>query len=217
MNWKKRYRRLEDRVLLDAAGAVTVADSADAHDDTQESTTAEHRQEQEDHSLLVAALGQSQERAESTEAPATAPEILFVDSQVEDIDRLLANLSEDIEVYYIDAEEGFAEAGLTQLFISSVTATPENSGWEPRRWMPRPWRAMRVLTSKRGAKACRRPAIFLSTAAASHRAPRAWPSWSGWQKRPVPTSRHRSMIRAPQPWAGTGISRCSPVRWSRKS
>ncbi|MEE4661090.1 MAG: DUF4347 domain-containing protein, partial [Halieaceae bacterium] len=107
MNWKKRYRKLEDRVLLDAAGAVTVADSADNQADpdaVEESPSEEHRREQEDLTSLVAALGESEQ--ESAAAPVTdAPEILFVDSQVENIDQLLATLSADVEVFYIEPDQ----------------------------------------------------------------------------------------------------------------
>jgi hypothetical protein len=58
MNWKKRYRKLEERVLLDAAGAVTVVDAQDnAADDVQDTARDQHLQEQEDLTSLVAALG----------------------------------------------------------------------------------------------------------------------------------------------------------------
>ncbi len=106
MNWKKRYRKLEDRVLLDAAGAVTVADSADSGSDKdtiEQSPSEEHHREQENITSLVAALGETDQ--DSTAAPVTdGPEILFVDSQVEDVDQLLAHLSADVEVHYIDSD-----------------------------------------------------------------------------------------------------------------
>nr|MDJ0878667.1 DUF4347 domain-containing protein [Halieaceae bacterium] len=110
MNWKKRYRRLEDRVLLDAAGAVTVADSADTADsqdstDAQAESRAEHLQEQEELTNLIAALGESQEQADQAASAEAGPEILFVDSQVDDIDQLLENLDDNIEVYFIDPDD----------------------------------------------------------------------------------------------------------------
>ncbi|MEE4193387.1 MAG: cadherin-like domain-containing protein, partial [Halieaceae bacterium] len=107
MNWKKRYRRLEDRVLLDAAGAVTVVDTTDNADtaDAQADSRAEHQQEQDELTSLVAALGESQEQAEQAEPADSGPEILFVDSQVEDIDQLLQNLDDNIEVFFIDPDE----------------------------------------------------------------------------------------------------------------
>ena len=121
MNWKKRYRKLEERVLLDAAGAVTVVDAQDdTADDAQESAREQHRQEQEDLTSLGAALGESQNNSDTGDAAVDAgPEILFVDSQVEDVDQLLANLSDDIEVYFIDPDEdGVA-------FIADVLANSE--------------------------------------------------------------------------------------------
>lgn len=106
MNWKKRYRKLEDRVLLDAAGAVTVADNADnTPDNVEESPAAELQQEQEELTSLVAALGETQEQAQDAEAEAAGPEILFVDSTVDDIDELLSNLSDDVEVYFIEPDQ----------------------------------------------------------------------------------------------------------------
>ncbi|MEP5764495.1 MAG: DUF4347 domain-containing protein, partial [Halieaceae bacterium] len=107
MNWKKRYRKLEERVLLDAAGAVTIADSADdISDDIQESAREQLRLEQEELTSLVAALGETQDNAETGDAVIdSGPEILFVDSQVDDIDQLLANLADDVEVYFIEPED----------------------------------------------------------------------------------------------------------------
>lgn len=121
MNWKKRYRRLEDRVMLDAAGAVTVAD-AEVQDDAQEAARDELRQEQEELNNLVAALGESQDNADTGPvAEETGHEILFVDSQVEDVQQLLANLSEDVEVFFIEADEdGVA-------FIADVLANSDNN------------------------------------------------------------------------------------------
>ena len=92
--------------MLDAAGALTVVDADNAADDAQAAARDELQAEQEQLTNLVAALGETQDNADGgpgEEAP--SHEILFVDSQVEDVNQLLANLSDEVEVYFIDPDE----------------------------------------------------------------------------------------------------------------
>ncbi len=114
MNWKKRYRKLEERVLLDAVGAVTVDDAQNTA--AQEQARAEVEKEQAELAGLVGALGETQENPETGEGEQTGAEILFVDSQVEDADALLANLADGVEVYFIGPDEDGAA------FIADVLA-----------------------------------------------------------------------------------------------
>jgi len=102
MNWKKRYRRLEERVLLDAAGAATVADADSTADDVLDSAREQVRQEQEDLTSLIAALGQAQDEVDSGAAETDfGEEIVFVDEGVDDRDVLLGALSGDFDVHVI--------------------------------------------------------------------------------------------------------------------
>ena len=122
MNWKRRYRRLEQRVLLDAAGAVTVAetDADNTPEAVREAAREALQQEQDDLTSLIAALGESRDNADTgPPAPAERHEILFIDDQLSDIDQLLDNLSDDVEVYHIEPDEdGIA-------FIADVLANSE--------------------------------------------------------------------------------------------
>ena len=122
MNWKRRYRRLEQRILLDAAGAVTVAETEadNTPEAVREAARAALQQEQDDLTSLIAALGESRDNADTgPPAPAERHEILFIDDQLSDIDQLLDNLSDDVEVYHIEPDEdGVA-------FIADVLANSE--------------------------------------------------------------------------------------------
>ena len=122
MNWKRRYRRLEQRVLLDAAGAVTVAEteSDNTPEAVREAAREALQQEQDDLTSLIVALGESRDNADTgPPAPAERHEILFIDDQLSDIDQLLDNLSDDVEVYHIESnEDGVA-------FIADVLANSE--------------------------------------------------------------------------------------------
>ena len=122
MNWKRRYRRLEQRILLDAAGAVTVAETEadNTPEAVREAARAALQQEQDDLTSLIAALGESRDNADTgPPAPAERHEILFIDDQLSDIDQLLDNLSDDVEVYHIEPDEdGIA-------FIADVLANSE--------------------------------------------------------------------------------------------
>ena len=124
MNWKRRYRRLEQRILLDAAGAATVAETEadNTPEAVREAARAALQQEQDDLTSLIVALGESRDNADTgPPAPAERHEILFIDDQLSDVEQLLDSLSDDVEVYHIEADEdGFA-------FIADVLANSEKN------------------------------------------------------------------------------------------
>ena len=124
MNWKRRYRRLEQRILLDAAGAATVAETEadNTPEAVREAARAALQQEQDDLTSLIVALGESRDNADTgPPAPAERQEILFIDDQLSDVEQLLDSLSDDVEVYHIEADEdGFA-------FIADVLANSEKT------------------------------------------------------------------------------------------
>ena len=127
MNWKKQYRRLEQRILLDAAGAATVAETEadNVPEAVREAAREALQQEQDDLTSLIAALGESRDNADTGPEPADERRhILFIDSQspqADDIERLLDTLSDAVEVHHIEPnQDGFA-------FIADTLADSEKT------------------------------------------------------------------------------------------
>ena len=91
------FTALEPRVLFDAAGADTFNDLVDG--------AAPESQDLDDagHDALIAAL-----EATPLDLPATK-NIVFIDSAVEDIDVLIADIGPDAEIYILNAEQDGVE------------------------------------------------------------------------------------------------------------
>jgi len=102
---------LEPRVLLDAAGFVTAHDAMDAalSVETNNGVNAVFQGEISAPWFVDKTLNEQELFATAPQATSITTEIVFIDAQVEDIDRFTASLDESVQVYILNADEDGVE------------------------------------------------------------------------------------------------------------
>ena len=109
MKKKIRFQQLEARVLLDAAGLATAADSIDDSaqlPEDQGSGAQDHSTDELDAGLVAHLKGDidGKDSAEASPLMIESTALVVVDTTIENFESLISDLSEDTEILFLEGD-----------------------------------------------------------------------------------------------------------------